>query len=77
MVRDNPEVVISRNKVSQTIIWLLYITHIHCLYSPLTLSSLNLPLSSSSNTSRELREQLTACIGHEVSVKVNKIAMYW
>ena len=39
----------------------------------LTLSSLNLPLSSSSTTGRELLSQRW----FEMGVKLKKIAMYW
>ena len=46
----------------------------------LTLSSLNLPLSSSSTTSRELLPQFLTCSGrrwYEVGENFWKIAMYW
>ena len=48
----------------------------HCL----TLSSPNLPLSSSSTTSRELLSQFSTCSGwrwFDVVWKLKKIAMYW
>ena len=46
----------------------------------LTLSNLNLPLSSSSTTSRELLPQFSTCSGwrwYDVVEKWKKIAMYW
>ena len=46
----------------------------------LTLSSLSLPLSSSSTTSRELLSQFSTCSGWrwlDGGEKVKKIAMYW
>ena len=46
----------------------------------LTLSSLNLPLSASSTTSRKLLSQFSTCSGwrlFELSEKIKKIAMYW
>ena len=46
----------------------------------LTLSGLNLPLSSSSTTSRELLSQFLTCSGwswFHVGEKLRKIAMYW
>ena len=46
----------------------------------LTLSNRNLPLSSSSTTSRELLSQFSSCSGwrwFDVVKKLKKIAMYW
>ena len=46
----------------------------------LTLSSLNLPYSSSYTTSRELLSQFSTCSGwrwFDVGDKLKKIAMYW
>ena len=48
-------------------------------FSALTLSTLNLPLSSSCTTSRELLSQFSNCSGYiwfEMSEKLKKIAMY-
>ena len=51
-----------------------------CYVYVLTLSSLSLPLSSSSTTSCELLSQLPTCSGWrwlEMGEKLKKIAMYW
>ena len=50
------------------------------IFNPLTLSSLDLPLSSSSTTNRELLSQFSTCSGwkwFDVGEKLKKLAIYW
>ena len=54
--------------------------HMYVSIIDLTLSSLNLPSSSSSTTSRELLSQFSTCSGwkwFDVGEKSKKITMYW